>query len=226
MSSETDLPAPEQARRLARAADRAALSTLLARETGQGWPYGSLVTLAWDYDLSPLLVLSDLSDHSRNLKADPRASLLIAGPSIGEDPLASPRLTLLGRAVETPKEGSHGLRRFLARHPYAFYAGFGDFRLFRLEIASGHLVGGFGKVAWMTADKLRAAVVPGLAEVEEELIEEINRGATGNRRVTGIDSEGVDLRIGAAVERASFAKTPYSLDDLHREIDRLDLWKS
>src|SRR3954454_19439672 len=92
-----DLPkTASEARRLIRTRDHAALATSL-----RGWPYASLVAMACDLDASPLLLLSDLAAHTRNLAAGPRVSLLFDATSGFADPLAGPRLTLLGRAERT-----------------------------------------------------------------------------------------------------------------------------
>src|SRR5215468_8709870 len=90
----------ESVRRLLEAADRAALGTLLA----EGQPYVSLVLLALDHDAAPLLLLSDLAEHSRNIARDPRVSLLIDGTGGLADPLTGPRASLIGRAAAVRDE--------------------------------------------------------------------------------------------------------------------------
>src|SRR6266566_7637531 len=108
------------ARRLMRGCDHVALASSLA-----GHPYVSLVASACEIDASPLLLLSDLAQHTRNLLADPRVSLLFDGTGDYPDPLAGPRLTLLGQAERV--EDSRSAARFAARHPAsALYAGFAD----------------------------------------------------------------------------------------------------
>src|SRR5881227_500727 len=93
------MPDPEDtarnlaARRLIRGSSRAALATSL-----DGRPYASLVATACDTDASPLLLLSDLAQHTKNLRADPRVSLLFEDVAGFADPLAGPRLTVLGEA--------------------------------------------------------------------------------------------------------------------------------
>src|SRR5262252_1731993 len=87
------------ARGLVRGADRAVLGSVLARPDQAGWPYGSLVLVATDHDLSPLLLISDLADHTRNIARDPRVSLLFDGTAGAADPLTAARLSVLGRAA-------------------------------------------------------------------------------------------------------------------------------
>ncbi len=148
-----------QARALLRHAGQAALATALARD-GNGWPYASLVLACVDRDHSPILLLSDLADHVKNLKLDSRASLLFEDEGArqgAEDPLMLPRVTLLGR-VSPLEEGDERDRlksRYLTRHPSARdYAEFGDFRLYRMHVESAHLVAGFGKVRWLSANEI------------------------------------------------------------------------
>src|SRR5271167_5159323 len=98
------------ARSLARSRTRAALATSL-----NGAPYASLVLFAVDLDASPLLLLSDLAQHSRNIAFDPRVSLLLDATGDRPDPLTGPRLTMLGNAV--PTDDQRSLARFVERHP-------------------------------------------------------------------------------------------------------------
>src|SRR5438445_1798380 len=118
-----------QARSVIRATDRAALAT-----SQGGWPFASLVMVALDHDISPLLLISDLSEHAKNIKAEPRVSLLFDGTPGLADPLTGPRITVLGEAA--PIEDSRLKARFLARHPSAeLYAGVADFHLHRVSIS-------------------------------------------------------------------------------------------
>jgi heme iron utilization protein len=144
------MPPAEQVRALLRAADRAALATPLPSAAYQAWPYASLVLIAVASDGSPILLLSDLSEHAKNIAADSRVSLLIDGTAGRKDPLTGPRVTLLGRAVRSKDAGLKA--RFLARQPAAkLYAGFGDFHLYRIEVTQAHFVAGFGRIHWIDA---------------------------------------------------------------------------
>lgn len=145
-----------QCRRLIRAADRAALATAAAEGkggVGGPWPYASLVLVACDRDGSPLLLISDLADHTRNLRADPRVSLLYDGTAGLGDPLTGARVTLQGEAEQVGDDGLMEL--YLARHPTAkTYADFKDFHLFRVRPLRAHLVAGFGRIHWIEAGDL------------------------------------------------------------------------
>lgn len=143
-----DDPNRLDARELMRAQATAALGT-----TMDGAPYVSLVLVAFDEDGSPLLLLSRLAQHTKNILADPRVSLLFDGTAGLEDPLTGPRLTVLGSAGVC--DDRTALDRYLACHPSAAtYAGFSDFNLYRVTIWRGHFVAGFGKIRWIEAAEL------------------------------------------------------------------------
>jgi hypothetical protein len=204
-----------EARRLIRGRDHAALATSL-----DGHPYVSLVAVACDGDATPLLLLSDLAQHTRNLAADPRVSLLYADSAGHADPLAGARLSLLGRAdrVDDPA----GASRFAGRHPVsATYAGFADFHLYRVVPERGHLVAGFGRIFWVAGEDLRfRGDGAALAAAESEIVAHMNddhaaavqlyagsllRQRGTGWRMTGIDPEGLDLRRDGEVARLDFA---------------------
>jgi putative heme iron utilization protein len=201
-------------RLLARGCTRAALATSL-----NGAPYASLVLFAVDVDASPLLLLSDLAQHSRNIAFDPRVSLLLDATEGHADPLTGPRLTLLGRALQTDDPRCRG--RFVVHHPAsAGYAGFRDFHLYRVAVERGHLIAGFGRIDWIAgADFLFALDTAVLAAAESEILQHMNadhsdtiahyaRGLLGRSgtgwRMTGIDPEGIDLCCDDETARLDF----------------------
>jgi heme iron utilization protein len=152
-SAKSQTPPAQHVRQLLRVADRAALATALPAAAYQAWPYASLVLMAAAEDGSPILLLSDLSEHAKNIAADNRVSLLIDGTAGRKDPLTGPRVTLLGRAVRSNDAGLKA--RFLARQPAAkLYAGFGDFHIYRIEVTQAHFVAGFGRIHWIRAAEI------------------------------------------------------------------------
>lgn len=209
-------------RRLLRHARSGALATAL--EGDDGAPYASLATVAWDCDLSPIFLFSRLSDHTRNLDKDSRAALLIEEASRRANPQTGPRVTLIGRVGPSPPgadEVRHR-RRFLARHPSAsLYAGFADFRFFRMEIARAHYVGGFARAVWLDGPRfaLDAGAAAAIAAAEEGVLAHMNADHADavdlyanrllKRRgrgwiVVGLDPEGIDLARGASRARLEF----------------------
>jgi heme oxygenase (biliverdin-IX-beta and delta-forming) len=221
MSDHPEDPPPSpaaRARRLLRRHDRAMLATALAEG---GWPYGSLVLVACDLDGSPLLLLSALAEHAKNLALEPRASLLFDGTAGLDDPLTGARVTVLGEIAPVADEAPRA--RFLRRHPAAqAYAGFKDFALYRMHIARAHLVAGFGRIHWIDGSELRSRIdlERWPAGSEAALIEQltskyspildfcVNRlaGVAGTGwQLTGIDPEGADFRRGGTVARLDFA---------------------
>ena len=144
----------ERGRTLLGATRTGALATLTVEG---GVPFGSVVAYAVDDLGRPLLCLSDLAEHSRNLAADPRASLMAAATGEG-DPLALARVTVLGAVTELHDDArAAALHTYRERHPGAFYATFDDFRLYRLDVDSVRYVGGFGRMSWVSADEHAAA---------------------------------------------------------------------
>jgi heme iron utilization protein len=194
------------ARALMRRRDRATLATSL-----DGAPYASLVLTATAADGAPLLLISDLAQHTINIAADPRVALLFDGTGELDEPLTGPRATVLGRAARGDDAALRA--RYLARHPSAaLYAGFADFHLYRVTIERAHLVAGFGRIDWVDAGALLPPGLAALADAEAALLAEIEDGDAGlmlgrpgeGWRVTGIDAEGVDLRRGGVVARRDF----------------------
>jgi putative heme iron utilization protein len=208
---------PAAARYILRTALKGSLATL-DHETGH--PYASLVLTATEPDGCPILLLSRLARHTRNLDRDPRASLLLDATDGLGDPLAGGRLTVVGEV--RPSASAAARARFLARHPAAeAYADFADFGFYALQPANAHFIGGFGRIVDLGAPDLLLPVddaLPLLA-AEAEISAHMNSdhaqalglyatelaGATpGAWRLSGIDPEGVDLLLGEKAVRIVF----------------------
>lgn len=229
-----DPAAAETARRLLRALDTATLAT--AHHQG-GWPFASLVLGAADHDATPLLLISTLAEHTRNLAAEPRVSLLFDGTAGLESRLTGARVTVLGRAEIS--RAPHHRQRFLARHPdAAVYADFGDFAVYRVAVERAHLVAGFGRIDWIAADDLLYRLPEDCPLIEQEagVVAHMNEdhadaiqlyatrllGAEGEGwRMTGCDPEGCDLRRGGEVLRLDFDKPARDAESARVELVRL-----
>lgn len=215
-------PVADVARGLIRAASTAALATLGRKEpAGAGAPYASLVLSACTQAAEPILLLSRLAEHTQNLLADSRASLLFDGTAGLESPLTGARLSLQGRLVACGPEEIEPRRRFLHRHADAArYVDFGDFSFYRLEPTAGHLVAGFGVIHWLPWADIRFAGqgLEAIAELENGVLDHMNmdhgdalvaiaRGAGWRGEgwlMVGCDPEGFDLRAGGSLRRVAF----------------------
>lgn len=222
------------ARGLVRRAFKGSLGTL---DSGNGYPYASLITLATDASGAPTFLISGLALHTRNLAHDPRASVLIDETGALADPLQGARLTLYGRAEKTAEEGVR--RRFLARHPEAgFYADFPDFAFWRLAVEGAHYIGGFGRIVDFTPSDLLVPTegASRLLDAEPDIVEHMNTdhadavelyatalaGASpGPWRMAGIDPEGCDIVLEGAARRILFAEPVTTPAEARKELVRL-----
>src|SRR5450631_2226912 len=144
MQPTVDFDATQLARLLLRRSRQGALATLMA---GSGDPYCSLVNLASHPDGSPILLISRLAVHTKNILGDPRVSLMLDERAEG-DPLEGSRIMLAGRAEQAGDEDATILRRrYLNAHPSAeVFVDFKDFAFFRIRPTGAHLVAGFGRI--------------------------------------------------------------------------------
>ena len=188
-----------QARKLLRAARVGTLATV-----AEGQPFASLVTPAAAADCSILLLLSDLSEHTRHLRAEPRCSLLVWGAAETANPQTAPRLTVTGMAERTDDPDLK--TAWLTVHPYAaFYAEFADFGLWRIVPQAGLLVGGFARATRLRRAELTPdpAAVAALLAAQANILSHCNAdhpdalaaiaGAPGAWRMVAADVDGCDL---------------------------------
>ena len=229
MPDQKSYDARGEARRLLRTVRAGALATL-----SPDAPFASLVAVATLPDGSPVMVLSQLAAHTRHLQTDPRCSILLAEGGKG-DPLAHPRLTLVGRAVRAePSERTAWRTRYLARHPKAeLYADFADFSFWRMAVETAHLNGGFARAAQFDAADIVTPLggAEALIEAEEGAVAHMNTdhrdalklyatvlaGAPdGDWRTSGIDPDGIDLACGDRTARLEFPERITTPGDLRK----------
>lgn len=216
-----------EARKLLRAVRVGTLAT-----AAQGQPYASLVTPACAADLSLLLLLSDLSEHTRHLRAEPRCSVLVSGVAADANPQTAPRVTITGLA-ETVADPALKTR-YLAAHPYAaLYADFGDFALWRIRPLGGLYVGGFGRAARLRAPDLTPdpAAVAAIEAAAAGIIGHCNTehpdalcaiaGDVGDWRMVAVDVDGCDLACGVRVIRVHWSAPVAGARDVRSQLVRL-----
>jgi putative heme iron utilization protein len=216
MKADPAFNAKSAAKRLMREARSGAIATLTAKG---GDPYCSLVNVATEADGSPLLLLSRLALHTKNILADARISLMLDERKEG-DPLQGARVMLSGTAAPTANPASRA--RYLARQPEAaMFADFPDFAFYRMTISGAHLVAGFGRIVDLTPADILTEVsdAQALLDAEAGAAEHMNEdhsdalrlyatkllGAPdGTWRCAGCDPEGLDLQIGRLAARLDF----------------------
>ena len=151
------------------------------------FPYSTFTLAAFDYDLSPILLLSDLSEHTKNIQEKNSASLMLCEESrlynlfqkfdnkfsSYEDPMSRPRVTLIGKLKKT-KDPNHR-KRFISRHPASnLYANFKDMNFYKMDVKSAHLIGGFAQVKWFTSEEILCKNFSNFKESEENIITHMN----------------------------------------------------
>jgi putative heme iron utilization protein len=219
MHPTADFDASRLTRSLLRRSRQGALATLMA---GSGAPYCSLVNVASHADASPILLISRLALHTKNILAENRVSLLLDERAAG-DPLEGARIMLAGRAEEASGAFAALLRRrYLNAHPSAeAFVDFKDFSFFRIVPSGAHLVAGFGRIIdlqpaqFLTdigdAAELLAAGQGAVEHMNEDHREAMNLYATrllgaeaADWTCTGCDPDGIDMQAGTAVLRLDF----------------------
>lgn len=218
MEPTPDFDPGKLAKSLLRRSRQGALATLMP---GSGDPYCSLVNLASHPDGSPILLISRLAVHTRNILADSRVSLMLDERAAG-DPLEGARIMLSGRAEQAEDERDLLQRRYLNAHPAAeAFVSFKDFAFFRIRPAGTHLVAGFGRIVDLKPEQFLTdlAGAEDLLAAEEGAVEHMNAdhrdamglyatrllgAAAGDWRCTGCDPEGIDMQDGQTTLRLDF----------------------
>jgi len=216
-----------EARRYLRRHHAGVLATLSKRLGG--YPFGSIVPFILDHDAQPVVLVSRLAEHTKNMAADPRASLLVH--DVAEDVQTAARLTLVGDAAPVPEPATVAAR-YLRRFPDAQgLLDLGDFTFWRLRAVFVRHVAGFGAIRSITPQSF-APPENRLAEVEDEIVAHMNVDHGGTLRgychhatgvepssavLIGIDCDGLDVRADGALVRIEF-DTPVTNAGKAREV--------
>lgn len=236
MQPTADFDPGRLARSLLRRSRQGALATLMA---GTGDPYCSLVNIASHPDGAPILLISRLALHTKNILGDPRVSVMLDERAEG-DPLEGARIMLAGRAEEAGPDQLEILRRrYLNAHPSAeAFVNFKDFSFFRIQPTGAHLVAGFGRIVDLKPAQFLTDIsdAGALLEAEQGAIEHMNAdhrdamklyatkllGAeAGDWSCTGCDPDGVDMQAGAATLRLDFPERVAGPGELRKMLVRL-----
>jgi putative heme iron utilization protein len=237
MQPTADFDPGRLARSLLRRSRQGALATLVP---GSGDPYCSLVNVASHPDGSPILLISRLALHTRNIMGDSRVSLMLDERAAG-DPLEGSRIMLAGRAEQAGGDDQIALlrRRYLNVHPSAEpFVDFKDFTFFRIQPSGAHLVAGFGRIVDLKPGQFLTDIAgaEALLEAESGAVEHMNAdhrdamnlyatkllGAeAADWTCTGCDPDGMDMQAGPATLRLDFPERVTTGTELRKMLVRL-----
>ena len=230
-----------EARKLVRSTPVATLATSFISKDSElnSWPYASLVLIATDFYGAPLLFISSLAEHTKNISHNSKVGLLLDGTEGSTNRLAEKRITLLGKAIKV--DSLVAWNRYLSRHQEAeIYASFSDFSLYKIDVKYAQIVAGFGKIQWLDHKDLilNHTQLDDLANSESDIIAEINEinsnniqdigskilpNSQGNWLIIGFDPEGCELKFGSTIHRVSFNNVVLSTLDLRKELAAVGL---
>ena len=236
MQPSADFNPVKLARSLLRRSRQGALATLMA---GSGDPYCSLVNVASHADGSPILLISQLALHTKNILGDARVSLMLDERAAG-DPLEGARIMLAGRVEPAGADDAAGLRRrYLNAHPSAqAFVDFKDFSLFRIRPLGAHLVAGFGRIVDLQPSQFLTELsdAAALLEAEQGAVEHMNEdhrdamglyatrllgAAPADWHCTGCDPDGMDMQAGDKTLRLDFPERVTNGNELRKMLVRL-----
>lgn len=199
-----------EARKFLRSTHTGILSTHSTRH--EGYPFGSVAPFVLDHHCQPIILISNLAEHTKNIAANPKVSLLVFAGA--EDLQANARLTLLGEAIKIYKDDTDLRARYLRYLPQATsYFDMHDFSFYRIHIHQARYIGGFGKMSWLSEVDLFNDIASAdslLASQETAIIEHMNADHAENlinyckhfhhieaehAHMLGIDCDGFDVSV-------------------------------
>lgn len=186
------------------------LSTFSAKFVG--YPFGSVAPFVLDHSGQPVILISTIAEHTHNIIANPKVSLLVFA---GDDDLqANARLTLIGEAKLIDKQDADLRARYLRYLPQAAsYFDMHDFNFYRIEIAHIRYIAGFGRMGWIDGTELthtQPLASNALATQEASIIEHMNTDHVHSlvayckhfhqieatqAQMLGIDRDGFDVKV-------------------------------
>jgi putative heme iron utilization protein len=176
-ASQPAVPEPsfaERARTLVYMTHIGSLSSLSRKQPG--FPFGSVMPYGLDGHGRPIFLISTMAMHTQNLRADPRASLLVTQDDAGGDPLGASRVTLVGNVLPIPQsEVAEARKLYLARYANSkYWVDFEDFSFYRMDVVDVYYVGGFGVMGWVSASEYVGSQPDPLADSMAEIIQHMN----------------------------------------------------
>ncbi len=173
-----------------------------------GFPFGSLMPYGLDAQGRPVFLISTMAMHTQNLQADPRASLFVAEPNVGGDPLGASRVTLIGTVGKIPEpELANARTAYLKGYPESkYWVDFEDFFFHRMDVLDVYYVGGFGVMGWVAASEYSQAQADPLADHKCDIMQHMNADHKDAlillaKRFAGIEAQEAEM---TSVDRLGF----------------------
>jgi putative heme iron utilization protein len=183
----------------------------------EGYPFGSIAPYTLNYAGEPIILISEIAQHTRNIKHNNKVSLTVFDPH-ADDPQSSSRLTWIGDAESIDPSDAQSRDRYLRYFPTSeSYFETHDFSFYRIRLRRARFIGGFGQIFWIERDAL--LVENPFRETERGIVEHMNQdhkpalfhyceilGRSNVEEVimSGIDSEGFDMLAGKQKLRIDF----------------------
>jgi len=225
----------EQARIARQLLNRQSMGVLSTHSVDvEGYPFGSITPYMLGYNGEPIMLISDIAQHTRNIKQNPKVSLVVFEQN-AIDPQASGRLTWIGDAEPLNPADTIIRRRYLRYFPSAAsYFATHDFAFYTIHLRRARFIGGFGQIYWIeTADML----LPNpFRETETQIIEHMNQDHqkallhyckvlknvnVTDVTMTGIDGEGFDLLADGRKLRIDFDSPISTMEEARATLVRL-----
>jgi len=200
----------------------------------EGYPFGSIAPYTLNYDGEPTILISDIAQHTRNIKQSNKVSLTVFDPQ-ENDPQSGSRLTWIGDAESVDPSDNETRDRYLRYFPSAeSYFETHDFSFYRISLRRARFIGGFGQIFWIEPESM--LVKNPFRETEQGIVEHMNRdhqqalfhycklfGRAGAEAVTmtGIDSEGFDLLADKRKLRIDFDSPIHTSEEARANLVRL-----
>lgn len=191
-----------------------------------GYPFGSVTPYALDKLGRPIILISNLAQHTQNINENGKVSLTIVASTAARDVQANARLTFLGDARKITEDEADAKERYLRKFPHAKrYFEAHDFFFYVIELKRARYIEGFGKIWWVEPEEMElenvfdaaseARVVDHMNEDHRESLVKYCReynfeNPAEEYSMTGIDTEGIDIVVGTQNVRIRFEKP---LDD-------------
>lgn len=200
----------------------------------EGYPFGSIAPYALNYESEPTILISDLAQHTHNIKRNTKVSLTVFDQCV-DDPQSNARLTWIGDAELIDPNDTAIRDRYLRYFPSAeSYFQTHDFSFYRIHLRRARFIGGFGQIFWIEPDAM--LVKNPFRETEQGIVEHMNcdhqkalvhyskvlgRESVDSVAMTGIDSEGFDMLADKRKLRMDFDSPIHTSEEARANLIRL-----